>query len=295
MDNQLQIYTSPLLRTSKETFETAQELFSALDRLGIEHHELKSTKDYWCRDYMPVQLFQCGTYATYIYRPDYLWDKFSNHKYITNQNEAISDMNIDKWNMDIIFDGGNFVKNGKIIMTDKILTENPHLTTTQLIERLHSTMLSEIVLLPWDMTDPYGHADGIVAPLYDGRLLVNNFCQTAKGRKMDFYKRTIKILEANFELVELSYECKLEKDSWCYLNFLKVPGAVLLPCLSKDAKIDNDLAAIEIFNNLFPKDEIIPIYSKPLIERGGALHCVTWEYYEFRPDFEACESPLSCL
>lgn len=282
MDNQLQIYTSPLLRTSRETFETAQELFSALDCLGIEHHELNNTKDYWCRDYMPVLLSDFGLYGTYRYCPDYLWDKTSNRKYITNQSEAIRDLYIGKCGMDIIFDGGNFVNNGKIIMTDKIIAENSHLTATQLIERLHSILLYEIILLPWDMSDPFGHADSMVAPLSDGRLLVNNFCQTAKGRMKDFYRRMIKILDANFELVELSYDCKLEKDSWCYLNFLKVPGAVLLPCLSKYAKIDNDLAAIERFGELFPNDEIIPIYSKPLTERGGALHCVTWEYYEYR-------------
>ena len=89
------------------------------------------------------------------------------------------------------------------------------------------------------------------------------------------------MLDGHYPFVELSYDCKLEEDSWCYLNFLKVPGAVLLPCLSRGAKCDNDQAAIEKFQELFPDDEIIPIYAKPLIKRGGGLHCVTWEYFPY--------------
>ena len=159
--------------------------------------------------------------------------------------------------------------------------ENSYWPLHELIQRLHLSLAADIVLLPWDMDEPYGHTDGMVAPLPDGRLLINNYCQTAKGKKKDYYKRLLKIIDGHFPFVELSYDCKLEEDSWCYLNFLKVSGAVLLPCLAKDAKCDNDQAAIAKFSELFPDDEIIPIYAEPLIERGGGLHCVTWEYFPY--------------
>ena len=186
----------------------------------------------------------------------------------------------------VVFDGGNYVRLGgnrisTVFMTDKILMENSFCPSHELILRLHLSLAADIVLLPWDMDEPYGHADGMVAPLPDGRLLLNNYCQTAKGKKIDYYKRLLKMLDGHFPFVELSYDCKLEEDSWCYLNFLKVPGAVLLPCLSRGAKCDNDQAAIEKFQELFPDDEIIPIYAKPLIKRGGGLHCVTWEYFPY--------------
>ncbi|MDY3670042.1 MAG: agmatine deiminase family protein [Prevotella sp.] len=166
-------------------------------------------------------------------------------------------------------------------MTDKILIENSFCPSHELTLRLHLSLAADIVLLPWDMDEPYGHADGMVAPLPDGRLLLNNYCQTAKGKKKDYYKRLLKMFDGHYPFVELSYDCKLEEDSWCYLNFLKVPGAVLLPCLSRGAKCDNDQAAIEKFQELFPDDEIIPIYAKSLINRGGGLHCVTWEYFPY--------------
>lgn len=277
------ICTSPYLRTIGYCKGVARDLFAALDRIGVQHMELSNTNDLWCRDYMPVSLFDEGYYAEYIYQPDYLWDKKWNRKYITDQSAATHNIDIQTpSNMRIIFDGGNYVRcGGKVLMTDKILMENPQWPVHKLMQHLYTSLMADIILLPWDMDEPYGHADGMVVPLSDGRLLLNNYSQTATGQKLDFYKRLLKILEPNFDLVELSYDCKLEEDSWCYINFLKVPGTVLLPCLSKETKCYNDLAAIETFEKLFPQDEIIPIYSKPLIKRGGALHCVTWEYYPY--------------
>ena len=281
------ICTSPYLRTTSYCNGVAKDLFAALDRLGIQHMELSNTMDIWCRDYMPVLLFDDGYYATYQYQPDYLWDKKCNRKYITNQTNASKGLEINtSLSMGLVFDGGNYVRHNDkrkstVFMTDKILMENSFCPSHELIVKLHLSLAADIVLLPWDMDEPYGHADGMVAPLPDGRLLLNNYCQTAKGKKIDYYKRLLKMLDGHYPFVELSYDCKLEEDSWCYLNFLKVPGAVLLPCLSRGARCDNDQAAIEKFQELFPDDEIIPIYAKSLINRGGGLHCVTWEYFPY--------------
>ena len=281
------ICTSPYLRTTSYCNGVAKDLFAALDRLGIQHMELSNTMDIWCRDYMPVLLFDDGYYATYQYQPDYLWNKKCNRKYITNQTNASKGLEINtSLSMGLVFDGGNYVRHNDkrkstVFMTDKILMENSFCPSHELIVKLHLSLAADIVLLPWDMDEPYGHADGMVAPLPDGRLLLNNYCQTAKGKKIDYYKRLLKMLDGHYPFVELSYDCKLEEDSWCYLNFLKVPGAVLLPCLSRGARCDNDQAAIEKFKELFPDDEIIPIYAKSLINRGGGLHCVTWEYFPY--------------
>ena len=281
------ICTSPYLRTTSYCNGVAKDLFAALGRLGIQHMELSNTMDIWCRDYMPVLLFDDGYYATYQYQPDYLWNKKCNRKYITNQTNASKGLEINtSLSMGLVFDGGNYVRHNDkrkstVFMTDKILMENSFCPSHELIVKLHLSLAADIVLLPWDMDEPYGHADGMVAPLPDGRLLLNNYCQTAKGKKIDYYKRLLKMFDGHYPFVELSYDCKLEEDSWCYLNFLKVPGAVLLPCLSRGAKCDNDQAAIEKFQELFPDDEIIPIYAKPLIKRGGGLHCVTWEYFPY--------------
>lgn len=278
MSNSPTICTSAYLRTTKATAKIASDIAQALERLGIEHIELQNTNDYWCRDYMPVRLFEDGAYCKYTYRPDYLWDYKSKHQYITEQSDACKELDLfTPTDMGIIFDGGNHVRcNGKVIMTDKIFMENPHWSAEELLRHLQHALCAEIVIIPWDMSDPCGHADGMVAPLDDGRLLLNNYAQDKKSK--DFRKRLYKILYAHFEVVDLTFDCKPDPDSWCYLNFVNLPNAILLPALSEDFDCDNDKEAIRVMQDLFPHKQIIPIYAKPLIKEGGALHCVTWEY-----------------
>ncbi len=278
MRNNPIICTSSYLRTTKATSGIAKEIAEALNRLGIEHMELQNTSDYWCRDYMPVQLFEDGTYSRYTYRPDYLWDDKKKRPYITDQSEACKGLDLfTPTDMGIVFDGGNYVRcNGKVIMTDKIFMENPQWSSEELLRHLYHALCAEIVIIPWDMRDPCGHADGMVAPLDDERLLLNNYVQDKENEA--FYKRLRKILDVHFDVVDLSFDCKLEPDSWCYLNFLNLPNALLLPALSENFDCENDKEAIRVMQDLFPDKQIIPIYAKPLIKDGGALHCVTWEY-----------------
>lgn len=275
------IYTSEHLRKTSKTKRVAEDIFAALDRLHIEHRELKNTQDYWCRDYMPVMIFDDGTYAKYEYNPDYLVENKKWRDYITNQQNACKEINLyAPIDMNIIFDGGNYVRCGnKVIMTDKIFSENSHWLANELIQHLHIALCADIILLPWDMEDPCGHADGMVADLGDGQILLNG-CW--KKRDESFHRRLRKILDAHFKVEELpSWDG--DKDSWCYLNYLRVPGGILLPCLSENHDTKDDIEALNYFKRLFPSLEIIPIYAKPLIkgkDGGGALHCVTWEYIE---------------
>lgn len=274
------IYTSERLRINSKTAHIANSIHTALkEKLHIEHRELKNTNNYWCRDYMPVMVFPDGTYSKFEYKPDYLVEYKTYQKTITNQDEACKELSLfTPTNMGIIFDGGNYVRCGnKVIMTDKIFSENPQWPVHEILQRLRDALCADIVLLPWDMKDFCGHSDGMVAPLEDGRILLNS-CWRDKSKK--FHRRLLKILEAHFDIVELDYGCKELNDSWCYLNFLKVPNGLLLPCLSENFDCDSDIAAKELFEKLFPGNTIIQIYAQPLIKEGGALHCVTWEYIE---------------
>ena len=275
------IYTSELLRTEQKTTCVAKAIFAALDKLHVEHRELKNTQDYWCRDYMPVMVYDDGTYAIYEYNPDYLVENKKWCNYITNQQDACKQLRLyAPMNMNIVFDGGNYVRCGnKVIMTDKIFSENPQWPTHELIRHLQNVLCADIILLPWDMEDPCGHADGMVANLGDDQILLNG-CW--KKQDAPFHRRLRKILDAHFKVEELP-AWDGDKDSWCYLNYLHIPGGILLPCLSENFDAKDDIAALKYFERLFPDLEIIPIYAKPLIkgrDGGGALHCVTWEYIE---------------
>ena len=278
------IFTSEFLRTTPETSCISEAISEALGRLHIEHRELKNTNDYWCRDYMPIRISNDGIYAKYNYYPDYLVDYKTKRKYITKQEDACQELDLlAPVDLDIVLDGGNYVRCGdKVIMTDKIFMENPTWSARNLINHLCESLNADIILLPWDMEDDCGHSDGMVSYLGDNRILLNS-CW--RNTDKPFHKRLLKILQPHFDIIEPVYSCKEDKNSWCYLNYLQLPNAILLPVLSEKADCENDVAAIEYFKGLFPHLEIIPIYALPLIKKGGALHCVTWEYIEPKQPF----------
>ena len=130
------------------------------------------------------------------------------------------------------------------------------------------------------MEDECGHADGMVAWLGRNRILMNNYRQLEKGKDKPFTKRVMKILEANFDITELSYDCKIHPDSWCYLNYLETDNGIILPALSETMDCDNDLAALELFMALFPQKEVVQVFAAPLIKKGGAIHCITWTLFK---------------
>ena len=88
-----------------------------------------------------------GTYAKYKYEPDYLAEDEKLHDYITPQQVACNGLNLFMpADMKITFDGGNYVRCGdKVIMTDKIFSENPEKRVTELLQDLEKTLCAEIV------------------------------------------------------------------------------------------------------------------------------------------------------
>lgn len=164
-------------------------------------------------------------------------------------------------------------------MTDKVISENPNIRPLKLIDTIEKVLETELILIPWDMEEPFGHADGMIAYIGNGKLLMNNYCQM--GKEADsLRKRLHKILDCHFDVQELSYDGRLRKDSWCYLNYIETPKTVIIPEISKDLDCSNDKAAVNAFSGVFPNKEIIQVYANPLVKHGGAIHCITWELYK---------------
>lgn len=109
-----------------------KQLYSAIRIIlkaeGIACETISGTKDYWCRDYMPVQADR-QSFAQFMYHPDYLELM---REYETNVDEVIaaSFPDLDISSAPIIADGGNFVaafgrdRKKCVIMTMKTRCEN---------------------------------------------------------------------------------------------------------------------------------------------------------------------------
>lgn len=121
------VFFSPWLKDKKEGHpDFYQHLKNLLNEMGVESKELKSTNDYWAREYMPIQLVE-NEFLKYRYYLDYLV-KSKNKKdieTITDATKMLHGMVISCRSTNLIIDGGNMVPCGPyIVMTDKVFSEN---------------------------------------------------------------------------------------------------------------------------------------------------------------------------
>lgn len=61
------IYFSDLF--PKKCPKTYRGLVEVLDRYEVEHRLLKGTRDIWCRDYMPIEVY-LGHFVAWGYNPE---------------------------------------------------------------------------------------------------------------------------------------------------------------------------------------------------------------------------------
>ena len=250
-----------------------------------------NTKDYWVRDFMPIQLKE-NLFVKYIYNPDYLQDK---KKYITDVDKVINRcpfvMDCEFINIPLVIDGGNmvFCKGRRniidteyVVMTEKMLAENPSFSRQQIETILKAAFQNPdltLVWLPWDKEDTFGHTDGIVR--YVGisesgkpKVLVNLevYDDAIANRMYD-------ILTQHFEVVEIKLS-EYDELSWAYINSLQTQEFIIVPGIGNSL---TDEEAMSQYKELFPqyKDNIYMVQMRDFIaENGGALNCLTWTLYE---------------
>jgi len=267
------IYLSSIIkRKFPKTFIDLENTLE--DEKNIKLEYLDNTKDIWLRDFMPIKTYS-GKYVQYIYEPDYLKDKkFSHLK--TNVNKIIpKQVKNNIVYTDIVLDGGNFVRyNKKAILTDKIYKENPDYTKEDLNSKVKEVFeLDELIIIPKQPYDIYGHSDSMVRWIDENRVLVNDFQIESKS----FNEKLVKALKKHhLEIDFLDYGDSYFNDNrkWASnMNYLKIADIILVPV--------NTLNGMTMFydklEKYFPDSSIYFIDCVELIKEGGAIHCITWE------------------
>lgn len=238
---------------------------------GVDYKILANTNDIWCRDYMPIQTDE-NRFVSYKYNPDYL-QPIHKRRYITDAKKV---GNVDflqqaeTVELDLVLDGGNVVKCGnKIVMTEKVFVENKEMSRNGVQRLLEEKFQCEIVFLPWDEQEIYGHSDGIIHYLGDNRVLMTNYGDFDKSFAQDF----LRILEKHFDVKTLKYNVeKADENSWAYINYLQVGNLVLVPQLG----IPEDEQALEQICKVLPNCKVVGIPALEAVRKGGALNCISW-------------------
>lgn len=254
--------------TSEKYVDATRHLLGTLHSHGIHWDFLPHTTlplHIWARDYMPVQVRK-NKFVRFNYCPDYL-ECYPEYK--PDISAILSALGIQVIDSDIIIDGGNVISYGdKVIMTGKIFRENPHYDHDVLIYTLSQLLEAEVVLIPEDCYDEYGHADGMVRFMGNGRVLLNNYCDFDKALR----KRLLAALSPHFDIVELHYGAYTDR-SWAYINFLHVGQQILIPMIGDKL---GEMAFKQIAD-AFPYCECHSVYHcENIVREGGTLNCSTW-------------------
>ena len=252
-----------------------QHIAEALEENKIHYAYLSETKDIWCRDFMPIQVEE-DLFVFFKYTPDYLQDPYyirlqtDTEKVFHDTANHLEHLLQKAITIDLVLDGGNVVKCGDaVVMTEKVFAENKDKTHAEVEEILKDAFQSDILFLPCDRKETFGHSDGIVHFAGDGKVLITNYGDISPR----FYCRFRVALEKHFEVVPLYYKTKrIHARSWSYINFLQVGKLVFVPQLG----LEEDEQAQEQIGNAMPDCEVVGIPSLEAVRRGGALNCISW-------------------
>lgn len=195
-------------------------------------------------DFMPIQIAE-DRFVSYKYTPNYLQDKTGLRLQTTPeavlqaQQNRLTHVLQNAVKVDLVLDGGNVVKCGNIIvMTEKVFAENRNKSPIEVDRILKDAFQCDVLYLPWDHQETFGHSDGIVHFAGDGKVLITNYGDISPR----YYSRFRVALEKHFEVIPLYYKTKkIHARSWAYINFLQIGKLILVPQLGLE---EDDIAQI---------------------------------------------------
>ncbi len=274
METNFVCFSGLLLKRYPKLFES---LDAALEQRGIPYGLITGTRDIWCRDYMPIQIAE-DSFVQFKYDPKYLRHKKYRHT-ITNVDAVCEAIGIKPVKSKIRLDGGNVVISGsKVIMTDRIFSENPRYSKKRLLEELQELLRVERVIIipecPGDMT---GHADGLVRFAHEAgadnhTVYVSDLSSACPRYFPQLYSA---LTQAELTPILIPYESPKKYDgvdaTGTYINYLRVGKFVFYPVFGSKA----DASAGKIFLKLFGSCAV-PIRVGRLAKEGGVLNCISW-------------------
>lgn len=251
-------------------FEVIESILKGYD---YEANLLAGTNDIWARDYMPIQVDK-ERFIQFRYEPSYL--KNDPHL-LSVPKDVIAKNNIQAKFSSINLDGGNVVKySDKVILTDRIFSENPKYEQTRLVNELELLFKAQVIIIPSINGDLTGHADGHLRFINNDTLLVNSLGSELKYWR-DGFIRAIK--NSGLKFIEMPwFEYKNSKYRHnaigVYVNYLELQDLIIFPVF--DVSNNKDEEALNIIKKLFPNKSVEPININAIGLEGGLLNCISW-------------------
>jgi agmatine deiminase len=235
---------------------------------------LPKTKDVWTVDYMPIQIDK-NTFIQFVYNPDYLRSTKKWSKTISDVESICRAININPQKANIILDGGNVTRTtDKVIMCDKVFTENPNISEKRLIKELQLLFqVEKLIFVPTHPSDFTGHSDGIVRFYDSDTVLINDYSKEDISFQLQL---RLALHNAGMDYIEIPYNPYNNKKDYHangeYINFLQMQQAVIIPVFG----LQEDELAVKQFEQIFAGKTVATIDGNDLGYDGGVLNCITW-------------------
>ncbi|MBC3538366.1 agmatine deiminase family protein [Rufibacter sediminis] len=268
------VFFSDQLFADSRYGDTFDRICSVLEKHQIEHGIINSTKDIWCRDYMPIQK-AASKFIQFRYEPSYLAEDLDLQ---TDPKTTLELNQIQATFSSINVDGGNVLRwEDRVIITDRIFQENPAYTNkSKLVDELEKLFEAEVIVIPQIKSDMTGHADGLVR-FYDRTTLIGNCLE----EEYDYWKKGMKKVLSDYSLSYidmpfLEYKVKGYPESaiGCYVNYLEVANLILAPIFEVEGNKDEE--AVGILTEVFADRTVEPININDVAIHGGLLNCISW-------------------
>lgn len=258
----------PLIIAEADTMPIVQEV------IPTEYAIASYIPDIWIRDFAPI-VTPKGLFK-FRYLPDYL-----PQKHARDIDRCIKgfyrQLELPTQNLPLIFDGGNFVFNGKdkAVITERVLSDNSEYKIEDIFVIFTEVLgVDAIAIIPEEEGDVTGHADGMVKWLDENKLAISRYDDTSFTdsivSEIENAFDSVEIVEMPFEPTGKTYQ-DFADATGIYVNALTTPNAIYIPVYDVEA----DREAIAIFENHCDR-EIIPIYMGEVALLGGSLNCLSW-------------------
>lgn len=241
---------------------------------GVTINVIPGTYDIWSRDYMPLQIAE-HRFCQFVYRPDYL----RGYEHVITPHDKCRLPGMEQYIQEpIVLDGGNVVASRtRVILTDKVFSENPTIKRNCTRQRLEQVFDSECIFIPTQAGDEVGHSDGVVRFLSEHRVLINDY-STIDPRYGETVRNILERYGLQVDTLPMFEEHlqrrkgELPSAVGIYINYLRVGDLVVVPGYDRP----EDEFALEKLRHVLPDASVLQVPCRDLAQAGGVLNCISW-------------------
>ena len=234
-----------------------------------------NVEDIWIRDFAPV-LPSRG--VKFTFQPKYLSKSVA--KFIDRSFETwLASLGLPHpMKSNLILDGGNVVDNAagtRVIITSRVLTDNPHLTRDELHDQLKRVLgadhLAIVEEIPGDST---GHSDGMVMwPTNDKVLLVQapEPQRTAIRQELARSLPGVNVVEVPDYSLNETWKGFVSARN-VFVNSIVTDRYIYMPTFASP----HDAEMLSLIQSHTDK-QVVPIPAENVCCMGGSVRCLTWQ------------------